>query len=121
MVRHYVEVSPRRKLTLPVGHGRQRLHHEEGPFAALPTVASDVTPSRFHHQQLQRRDRLAGFTQAHLISEDARPPLVPLEEHPVNALQLVLSKTHSILKHGRVLEEPLVVRSTLYFPTFHRG
>lgn len=61
MVNDDVEVGPGMELALPVGDGGQWGNYEEGP---LDSDAIDL---------LQERDGLYGFSQAHLVCQDAVP------------------------------------------------
>lgn len=93
MVEQGVEVRPRLKLALPVLQGGQGRHDEERPANLLhrPNV-------------VEHRDGLYCLAKAHLVGEEHGPAVVPREEEPVDALELVGPQRVAALVDGRLLE-----------------
>ena len=79
-VRHAVQTgTPRFELARPVGHRRQRRHHQRGP-------AEETQRARRVHEN-SRLDRLP---ETHLVAEDGASTAPELIEHPQHALALIL-------------------------------
>mmetsp|Transcript_1341 Transcript_1341/g.4128 ORF Transcript_1341/g.4128 Transcript_1341/m.4128 type:complete len:347 (+) Transcript_1341:2241-3281(+) len=86
-VHHRVESRrPPVKLLLPLRHGRERNHHQEGTLQVV--LVKQVA------EQGHGLDRLA---QTHLVGQDAVVVLRPQVRHPVETMQLVVTQTKCTL------------------------
>ena len=86
MVQHNIEVGPQLNLSLPLLQSAQRRHNQKRPSAVLAP-----------HQVIQQCRRLNSLAEAHFVRQDAVAAVVPVEDHPVDALQLVVTQREPVL------------------------
>ena len=78
-ISYHVEVgSPKLEFALPVDNGRERRGDEERAFRVAFLV-----------ERVEKRDRLNGFPEAHLVRKDCICVIAPRKAQPVKAFELI--------------------------------